>query len=75
MHRVTEVTGVISSHVICKMDYRDISLAETTTPSQTGRDQLDLVEEDVSDVPTLTVAYVTSIERSFYAFSCNVIQC
>ena len=52
---------VISSPVISKMDYRDIGLvvSETTTPSQTGRDRLELVKEDVSGVPSLTVANVT----------------
>ena len=42
------------------MDYRDVGLVpETTTPSQTGRDRAQLMKEDVSDVPPLTVAYVT----------------
>ena len=47
--------------MISKMDYRYTGLVvpETTMPSQTGRDRLELVKEDVSDVPPLTVAYVT----------------
>lgn len=43
------------------MDNRDIDLVvpETTTGSLAGGDRSDLEEEDVSDVPMLTVEYVT----------------
>lgn len=53
-----------------KMDNRDIDLLvpETTRRSLADADQLDLEEKDVSEVPQLTVEYVTYIGASYCAF-------